>query len=539
MPRTPDEGSNLVRAGTKIPPVRPTRTGEAGIDLQAQGRVHFTPSLMSDYTGLSTDVQHHGSVRGGGAHGGSPVSLLQPATPFGRPEVPDRRVSDAVTLGPDPFASSSPASLPIITSNASTPLPFPESPHSTVLSPYGSRTSISYSHTPNIQPSPSPLQQSSSWDTPSANATPLPSAWDPLNVRGQLEPLNKPPATPSSAQLHAFSPAVSQFDKRRSSVARESVMSDPFAFDNMGSGPSHRPTLTLVPQMELGGMTLQPSPNYGNNTWSSADSGIVPPPSLHIDKGSPGIQTAPIPSPYLSSPNTLHSAFRTDASFPAPPPIFQTPYQPYPISSAPPTQSTHPGLALQSDVSQALSHLRRRMSDMTVFSSYSYTNAADYQPTLGPIPDHDHEAAQPGYPMQDLSESPYGGYRESLSPMPSGGAQYAERMPNGMQYTERVEIFHGQDRGSPIVASPTSLLDGYCQSPGSEPSPGLRSPAGLRTDTAYTIDGSRAGTIGGSRSDTAYTFSGLRADTAYTLSHSPAISDISNVQTPQGSYYAR
>ncbi|CAE6480947.1 unnamed protein product [Rhizoctonia solani] len=408
------EGTDLLNDGQR-PPTRPARRGETEADLRAPGRVHFTPSvMMSDYTGLSIDVQPHGSARSSGANMdtnmSNPLSTNSAVASSNTVVVPqlDRHMSTGTkftgyTLDQDPFAAS--PMMPIPTT--ANPL---LSNHSATFPPYGPNSphTVGDSHTV------SSPQFASNFSSSPSNIATGGSSLGSTNMLG-LATSPSSPYAPMDTSVAIGTPTSAVMYKS----GIDSLMSDPFTYDNVACpGVS---TWAGTPHS-----TSFPSPGV---TWSNVNLGVASPPALHIDKTSPGIQTSTLASPYCSSPSLPGSHITSPA----------------------------PTLGLQSDVSQALNQLRRRMSDSTMATRQSQQTECLYRPALGAISDNDERNS--GFFMYNTP----GSSRRSLPFVPRLKVSTPpEPEMLQMQPTKtRTEVL--QD-GSPMYASPISVSDGYHQS---------------------------------------------------------------------------
>ncbi|CAE6464078.1 hypothetical protein ACGC1H_003531 [Rhizoctonia solani] len=401
---------------SQYPPTRPVRSGETEADLRAPGRIHFTPSvMMSDHTGLSMDVQH-GSVRTSGAN--MDTNLPNPSytnsavapTNSAIPGQSGRRASAATyTLDQDPFAASPIISVPApvkpLSINRATPSPYVyNSPHTP--SDSSSQFAVNFNSSP-----------SNSAASPSETAA-LGSSFGSTNMLGLTSSSSSTPYIPTNMTTPLEIPtSAARYDS-----GRDTIMSDPFAYDNMVR--SRAPTLG-------GASYAAPFPSPGV-TWTNVDSGVASPPALHIAPASPGIQTGPLPSPYLPSP-LLGSSAASPALIPVP------------LLSA----------SLQHDVSQALSQLQRRMSASTVATRFSQQTEYQYRTPLGTVSDDERSF---GYFMQG---SP-GGPKRSLPFVPrlNGSAHQA---PESLQMQPTKTQFKTPEYGSPVYSSTTSVFDTYYQ----------------------------------------------------------------------------
>ncbi|KAH7327707.1 hypothetical protein B0J17DRAFT_710075 [Rhizoctonia solani] len=438
------ERTDLLKDGQR-PPTRPARRGETEADLRAPGRVHFTPSvMMSDYTGLSIDVQPHGSARSSGANmdtnmanplsTNSAVASLNPAVA----QQLDRHMSTGTkftgyTLDQDPFAAS--PMMPIPTT--ANPL---LSNHATTFPSYGlnSPHTVGDSH---IVSSPQFVDHFSS--SPSNVATGGSSPSDTLGLGSSLGSTNmlglvSSPSSPY-VPVDMTAPVGTPTSRVMYKSGIDSLMSDPFTYDNVAcpgasswAGTPHT--------------TSFPSPGV---TWSNVNLGVASPPAVHIDKTSPGIQTSPLASPYCSSPSLPGSHITSPA------PTFQTPPNTSFLSLTPPQPLLSPGL--QSDVSQALNQLRRRMSDSTMATRHSQQTECLYRPALGAIPDNDERNS--GFFMYNTP----GSSRRSLPFVPRLKASTPPE-PEMLQMQPTKTRSGVLQDGSPMYASPISLSDGYHQS---------------------------------------------------------------------------
>ncbi|KAF8749125.1 hypothetical protein RHS01_10321 [Rhizoctonia solani] len=399
------------------PPARPARRGEAEADLRAPGRVHFTASVaMSDYTGLSVDVQPHGSARSSGANMdtdmANPVSTNSAAV-LPNPVVAgptNRHMSTATkfttyTLDQDPFAASPIMPVP----NTANPLLPPA--HAMTFPPYSPSTP----HTPGDPFAGSPQFAADFSSSPSNMATlgssnMLGLASSPSNTPYISADMTPPLGTPTSGVMY------------KSGV--DSLISDPFAYDTAPGCD--------MDQRQLGSRFA---------------------PTLHIERTSPGIQTSPLSSSYLTPPSPQSGSH---LGLTSPAPTLQTPPQPSLLGLTPPQQ---PLAFLQSDVSQALNNLRRRMSDSTMATRHSQQTDCQYRPTLGAIPDRDERSS--AFFMYNSPASP----RRSLPFVPRVRVSAStEPEMHQMQPTRIAASAASQDDDS-VYSSPASMIDGYHQSP--------------------------------------------------------------------------
>ncbi|GAB1518112.1 hypothetical protein RhiTH_001171 [Rhizoctonia solani] len=431
----PGRASDLSNDGQR-PPARPARRGEAEADLRAPGRVHFTASVaMSDYTGLSVDVQPHGSARSSGANMdtdmANPVSTNSAAV-LPNPVVAgptNRHMSTATkfttyTLDQDPFAASPIMPVP----NTANPLLPPA--HAMTFPPYSPSTP----HTPGDPFAGSPQFAADFSSSPSNMATlgssnMLGLASSPSNTPYISADMTPPLGTPTSGVMY------------KSGV--DSLISDPFAYDT--AVRSRAPTLGGTPHL-----SSFPSPGV---TWTNVNLGVASPPTLHIERTSPGIQTSPLSSSYLTPPSPQSGSH---LGLTSPAPTLQTPPQPSLLGLTPPQQ---PLAFLQSDVSQALNNLRRRMSDSTMATRHSQQTDCQYRPTLGAIPDRDERSS--AFFMYNSPASP----RRSLPFVPRVRVSAStEPEMHQMQPTRIAASAASQDDDS-VYSSPASMIDGYHQSP--------------------------------------------------------------------------
>ncbi|KAF8728442.1 hypothetical protein RHS02_07931, partial [Rhizoctonia solani] len=444
----PGRSSDLSNDGQR-PPARPARRGEAEADLRAPGRVHFTASVaMSDYTGLSVDVQPHGSARSSGANidtdMANPVSTNSAAV-LPNPVVAgptNRHMSTATkfttyTLDQDPFAASPIMPVP----NTANPLLPPA--HAMTFPPYSPSTP----HTPGDPFAGSPQFAADSSSSPSNMATlgsspsGMLSRHSSLGSSNMLGLASSPSNTPYiSADMTLPLGTPTSGVMYKSGV--DSLISDPFAYDT--AVRSRAPTLGGTPHL-----SSFPSPGV---TWTNVNLGVASPPTLHIERTSPGIQTSPLSSPYLTSPSPQSGSH---LGLTSPAPTLQTPPQPSLLSLTPP----QPPLAfLQSDVSQALNNLRRRMSDSTMATRHSQQTDCQYRPTLGAIPDREERSS--AFFMYHSPASP----RRSLPFVPRVRVSAStEPEMHQMQPTRIAASAASQDDDS-VYSSPASMIDGYHQS---------------------------------------------------------------------------
>ncbi|CAE6364972.1 unnamed protein product [Rhizoctonia solani] len=410
-------GIDSSRNGQYPPPPRPVRSGETEADLRAPGRIHFTPSvMMSDRTGLSMDVQH-GSARTSGANMDTdlpnPLSTNSAVatTNSGIPEQSGRRGSAATyALDQDPFAASPIISMPPTVKPLTITRAKPS--HNVYNSPHTLNNSSSQ-FAANFDSSPSNTTAS-----PSETAA-LGSSFGSTNMLGLTSSPSSTPYVPANTTVPLEIPTSAA----RYESGRDTIMSDPFAYDNMMR--SRAPT--------LGGASFAaPFPSPGV-TWTNVNSGVASPPALHIARASPGIQTA-LPSPYLSPSPLLGSS--------ATPPAIQVPL----LSGS-----------LQHDVTQALSEFQRRMSASTVATRFSQQTEYQYRAPLGTVSDEERSF---GYFMHG---SP-GGPKRSLPFVPrlNGSAPQA---PESLQMLPTRTHSRAPEYGSPVYSSTTSVFDTYYQVP--------------------------------------------------------------------------
>ncbi|KAJ1306988.1 hypothetical protein OPQ81_007968 [Rhizoctonia solani] len=422
-------GDSVAEGDGQRPPTRPVRSGETEADLRVPGRVHFTPSvMMSDYTGLSMDVQLHGSARSSGAN--MDTNMAHPLTANSAVAPPqtavagqlDRHMSTGTkftsyTLDQDPFAASPMAPIP------TTANPLLSSTHAMTFPPYvpNSPHTVGDSY---VIPSPQFAANFSS--SPSNIATVGTSPSDTFGLGSSLGSSNMLGLSSSPNVSYVPADTLDPLGTPTSGVmyksGMDSIISDPFPYDSVGR--SRASTLGGTPHM-----TLFSSPGV---TWSNVNLGVTPPPALHTERASPGIRTGPLSSPYMSSPAPIQSLHTM-----SPAPTFQTPSQQSYLSLTPPQPVLSPGL--QSDVSQALSRLRR---------------------PLGAISDHDERSAagffmhnSPGSSRRSLPFVPR--LKVSSSPEPESLQMQPTKTKSGML----------QD-GSPMYSSPTSTFGDYHQSLG-------------------------------------------------------------------------
>ncbi|CAE6403511.1 unnamed protein product [Rhizoctonia solani] len=456
------------------PPTRPARSGEAEADLRAPGRVHFTPSVaMSDYTGLSVDVQPHGSARSSGAN--MDTNITNPASTNSASVLPkpvvaepiNRHMSTATkfttyTLDQDPFAAS--PMMPVPTT--ANPLLSPT--HAMTFPPYAPNTP--HTSDPFVVSSPQFAANFSS--SPSNIATLGSSPSDRLGLGSSLGSSNMfGLSSPSSNIAYVPANTIAPLGTPTSGVmyksGLDSPMSDPFAYDT--GVRSSASTLGGTPHL-----ASFPSPGV---TWTDVNLGVASPPALHIERTSPGIQTSPLSSPYLSSPSP-----RSDSHLSSPAPTFQT-LQPSLLSLTPPQP---PLPVLQSDVSQALTSLRRRMSDSTVTTRHSQQTDYQYRPTLGAISDDNERNSSffmyssPGSPSRPVS-LPFVPRLRISTPVDPETHQMQPTRTNSAALQD----------GNSVYSSPASMVDGYHQSSGGHS--GLRFGSGTHAGSSPVGYGSVSG----------------------------------------------
>ncbi|QRW17274.1 hypothetical protein RhiXN_05276 [Rhizoctonia solani] len=426
----PGRASDLSNDGQR-PPARPARRGEAEADLRAPGRVHFTASVaMSDYTGLSVDVQPHGSARSSGANMdtdmANPVSTNSAAV-LPNPVVAgptNRHMSTATkfttyTLDQDPFAASPIMPVP----NTANPLLPPA--HAMTFPPYSPSTP----HTPGDPFAGSPQFAADFSSSPSNMATlgsspsGMLSRHSSLGSSNMLGLASSPSNTPYiSADMTPPLGTPTSGVMYKSGV--DSLISDPFAYDTAPGCD--------MDQRQLGSR-FAPNTTHRKNLARHPNE-----PTFFVlpDTTQPTIRFSPRPD--VPSPN----ASDTTATIL--------------VGPDPPQQ---PLAFLQSDVSQALNNLRRRMSDSTMATRHSQQTDCQYRPTLGAIPDRDERSS--AFFMYNSPASP----RRSLPFVPRVRVSAStEPEMHQMQPTRIAASAASQDDDS-VYSSPASMIDGYHQSP--------------------------------------------------------------------------
>ncbi|CAE6431911.1 unnamed protein product [Rhizoctonia solani] len=413
-------GTDTLR-NSQRPPTRPVRSGETEADLRIPGRVRFMPNaMMSDHTGLSTDVQLHGSAQSSevnmDSHIPNPLSTnsaVAPANSAVAEQSSIRTKHDTYTLDQDPFAASPMVPMP----TTATP---PLSIHVPTFPPYVSNFPHTVGDTPvvpssqfaaNFSPS-----HSNTTASPSESAA-LGSSFGSTNMLGLSSSLSSTPYVPAGTVAPLRTPtSAAMYDS-----VRDSTMSDPFAYDN-----AVRSRATTVGEAPL------PSPGV---TWTNVNLGVASPPVLHIARTSSGIQTSPLASPYLSPSSPLSGLSVTS------PALNQAP-----LLSA----------ALQSDVSQALSQFQRRMSASTVGTRFSQQTDYQYQPSLDGISDNDERSF--AFFMHNSSSGP----SQSIPSVPRLKVSKPP-VPETLQMQPTKTKSKVAEDGSPMYSSTISLFDHYHQ----------------------------------------------------------------------------